>query len=218
MFVGHYGAAFLAKGAQPKAPLWALFLAAQWVDVLWAILVLTGIERARFDASLPGMPVDLEHMPFTHSLVASAIWGTLGVLAARWGFGWSRGVAAATGATVASHWFLDLPVHRPDLPLVWGEPRLGFGLWDHPLAALALEVGWLLATVAFVTRAGALDAATRTRVRRLAAGLVALQLATTFGPTPQSLLPLVWIALVAYLAIPILAAPIEARDRAYPSM
>lgn len=210
MFVGHYGAAFLAKRAQPKAPLWALLLAVMWVDVLWAIFVLTGLERARFDPSLTGIPVDLEHMPLTHSLVASVVWAAFAVVVARRGLGWSRGVAAAIGAAVASHWFLDVPVHRPDLPLVWGEPKLGLGLWNFPLAALVFEVAWLLGTVAWLTRSGALDDATRTRVWRLAIGLVVVQVATTFGPTPPGLVPFVTSALVAFLAIPWIGSRVAA--------
>ena len=34
---------------------------------------------------------------------------------------------------VLSHWFLDLLVHRPDLPLAFGESRkVGFGLCSAP--------------------------------------------------------------------------------------
>lgn len=202
MFVGHYGAAFLAKRVQPRAPLWALFLAVMWVDVLWAVFVLAGLERARLDPSLPGFPVELEHMPFTHSLVATVAWAGFGFLVARHAFGWSRGVAIAIGAAVASHWFHDLPVHRPDLPLVWGEPKLGLGLWNYPMPELALEIAWLLATAALLVRSDALDEPTRTRVWRLALGLVALQVVTAFGPVPPGITPLALTALLTFLAIP----------------
>ena len=202
MFVGHYGAAFLAKRVQPKAPLWALLLAAMWVDVVWAIFILVGLERARLDPALPGFPVVLEHMPFTHSLVATGVWAAFGFLVARHGFGWSRGVAAAIAAAVASHWFHDLPVHRPDLPLVWGEPKLGMGLWNHPVPELALEMSWLLATVALLARSATLDQAARTRIWRLAIGLVIAQTVMTFGPIPPGITPLAVTALLTFLAIP----------------
>lgn len=210
MFVGHYGAAFLAKRAQPKAPLWALLLAVMWVDVLWAIFILLGLERARIDHSLSGFPVDLEHMPLTHGLVATGVWAAFGYLVARHGFGWSRGVAAAVGAAVASHWFHDLPVHRPDLPLVWGEPKLGLGLWDYPLPELALEIAWLLATVTWLVRARTLDPASETRIWRLALGLVVLQIATAFGPVPPGIAPLAVTALLIFLAIPWLGSRVAA--------
>jgi hypothetical protein len=45
MFIGHYGVSFAAKAIKPSIPLWVLFLAAQIVDVFWAIIVLLGIEK-----------------------------------------------------------------------------------------------------------------------------------------------------------------------------
>ena len=42
MFIGHYGPAFVAKAVVRTVPLWVLFIAAQWVDFLWAGLVIAG--------------------------------------------------------------------------------------------------------------------------------------------------------------------------------
>jgi hypothetical protein len=47
MFVGHYGVSFAAKAVAPRVPLWVWFIAVQWMDVIWSILVLTGIEKVR---------------------------------------------------------------------------------------------------------------------------------------------------------------------------
>jgi hypothetical protein len=47
MFVGHYGMGFAAKRVAPTIPLWALFIAVQLLDVLWAPLILLGIEKVR---------------------------------------------------------------------------------------------------------------------------------------------------------------------------
>jgi hypothetical protein len=52
MFVGHYGVSFTAKAAHPKLPLWLLFVAVQFLDVLWGIFVLLGIEKVRI---VPGI-------------------------------------------------------------------------------------------------------------------------------------------------------------------
>jgi len=205
VFVGHYGAAFLAKRAEPRAPLWALLLAAMWVDVIWAIFIIAGLEHARVDPSLPGFPVDLEYMPYTHSLVATVVWAGLGFLVARHTFGRPLGVAVAIGAAVASHWFHDLPVHRPDLPLVWEGPKLGLGLWNYPMPELALEIAWLLATVLVLVRSRAVDDTTRTRIWRLALALVVLQAVTAFGPVPPSMTPLAATALLTFLLVPWLA-------------
>ena len=60
MFVGHYGVSFAAKKVEPDIPLWLLFMAVQLLDVVWAPLVLLGVERVRI---VPGFtatnPLDL---------------------------------------------------------------------------------------------------------------------------------------------------------------
>jgi hypothetical protein len=47
MFVGHYGASYAIRAARPAIPIWLLFIAVQLIDVVWAVLVLVGIEKAR---------------------------------------------------------------------------------------------------------------------------------------------------------------------------
>lgn len=47
MFVGHYGVSFSAQRVEQSIPLWALFLAVQVLDVLWAPFILLGIEKVR---------------------------------------------------------------------------------------------------------------------------------------------------------------------------
>ena len=83
MLFGHYSAAFLAKAAEPRLPLWSLAIAVQFVDVLWAVCVLFGIEHLRIDAALASNPLDLYDMPYTHSLVGALGWAALATAAAR---------------------------------------------------------------------------------------------------------------------------------------
>ena len=47
MFVGHYSVAFAVGTEQNKIPLWVLFVAVQFLDYIWATLVLLGIEKLR---------------------------------------------------------------------------------------------------------------------------------------------------------------------------
>jgi len=141
MFVGHYAAAIAAKAVEPRAPLWAYALAAQLVDVGWGALIITGAERFSIDADLPGNALVLEHMPYTHSLPAAAAWSALGVLAVRLVLRLPWAAAAMVGAVVFSHWLLDVLVHRPDLALWFGGPKVGLGLWDYPVPEQAVEIG-----------------------------------------------------------------------------
>src|SRR5215470_19970400 len=134
MFVGHYGVAFVTKRAGASIPLWVLFLAVQWLDVIWAPLILLGIEKVRI---VPGItatnPLDLYYMPYTHSLVAAVVWSVLAAVAYRlWSRAGGRLAAAIIGGAVLSHWILDLLVHRPDLPLYDDAHKVGLGLWNYP--------------------------------------------------------------------------------------
>ncbi len=47
MFVGHYGPAFALKPVYKAIPLRVLFIAVQWLDVGWSLVVLAGIEKFR---------------------------------------------------------------------------------------------------------------------------------------------------------------------------
>src|SRR6185503_11274974 len=138
MFVGHYGPSFAIKAARPSVPLWLAFVAVQLVDVVWAILVLAGVEKVRI---VPGItatnPFDLYYMPYTHSLLAAVLWSVIAAVAYRFLArvdGWLA--AAIVGAAVFSHWILDLLVHRPDLPLYGNAHKVGLGLWNYPALGL----------------------------------------------------------------------------------
>jgi hypothetical protein len=54
-----------------------------------------------------------------------------------------RRAALLISVAVLSHWFLDLLVHRPDLPLYNDIYKVGLGLWNYPVIALLLEMGVL---------------------------------------------------------------------------
>ena len=57
----------------PRTPLFALFVAVQLVDILWASFILAGVEHAALDPSLASNALVLYHMPYTHSLLATAV-------------------------------------------------------------------------------------------------------------------------------------------------
>lgn len=143
MFIGHYAPALAAKAIAPKTPLWMLIIAAQCVDIIWAILVMFGIEYVTIDTQLPGNPLILSHMPWTHSLVMTIFWAIL-FAALLWKiFALSRRSAIAIALVVLSHWFADLLVHRPDMTLWPGGAKMGFAIWDYPQLSEILEMGTL---------------------------------------------------------------------------
>jgi aldose 1-epimerase len=204
MFIGHYGLAFAAKRVAPRTSLGVLTFAAQFLDELWPILLLLGVERVRI---IPGLmaasPLDFVYYPFSHSLLTAIIWGIL-IGAAYYLVRRDRRAAWVVGLLVVSHWFLDLPVHRPDLPLWPGaaSPKVGWGLWNSIAATYMLEFGIYAAGIAVYLRT------TRARDRIGSWGLwvyvlvLAIVYVTSNGSPPPNAPALAWVALGAWLFVP----------------
>ena len=91
---------------------------------------------------------ELVYMPYTHSLLGSALWALAAYALFRWVFVKQHKIALVVGLAVFSHWVLDLIVHTPDLPL-WNDasPKLGFGLWNNAIATYMLEAALLVAAL-----------------------------------------------------------------------
>ena len=215
MFVGHYSAAFVAKRMAPRVPLWVYFVAVQFVDFLWAPFVLVGIEKARI---VPGItasnPLDLYFMPYTHSLVATVIWSGLAFAAARLmrAGGGSVQAAGVVAFAIASHWFLDLLVHRPDLPLYDDTMKMGFGLWNYRLPAFFLEIVCLLGGIALYMRGESGRLINRsTPVLIFTVALILVQVSSTFGPIPSSL---TFMAVGAFMSYALLSLGAAWAERA----
>lgn len=214
MFVGHYGVSFAMKPAGPRLPLWVWFVAVQWLDVVWSILVLMGIEQLRI---VPGFTeanaIDLYYMPFTHglpgSIALSLIFG--GLLAAV--HEGPKGQLIFLGfAASFSHWVLDLLVHVPDLPLYNNSAKVGLGLCRHVALSFPLELivlcggAWLFARQAkFRGNFG----------KYLFAGfivlLAALQAYANFGPPPETPESMAMTALFFFIGLAIISGWVEKR-------
>lgn len=216
MLAGHYAASFIGKSAAPKLPLWLLFIAAQFLDIFWGVFVLTGVERAGLDYSLPSNPMVAEYMPYTHSLLGTAVAATL-VGLAMWKWLGSARSATVVALVVLSHWFFDLLMHRPDLTLAGGDSKLGLQLWNYPLLAHSFELALLLLSY-WVYRAVAKPDARQARAALiLASVLVIVQLYAIFAPPPPNVPQMAASLLVLWLLIPGLAAWLERPKKPAPA-
>lgn len=75
MFVGHYSVAFAGRTERNKIPLWVLFIAVQFLDYIWATLVLLGIEKLHvIKGFTAGSMLDAYFQPYSHSLIAAILW------------------------------------------------------------------------------------------------------------------------------------------------
>jgi hypothetical protein len=213
MFVGHYGPSFLAKRADRTIPLWVLFVAVQFLDVLWAPFVLLGIEKVRI---VPGFtkasPLDLYFMPYTHGLLTaigwSVVFGAAYQLIARPS---SARSSLIVGLAVFSHWVLDFLVHLHDLPLYDNTAKVGLGLWNVPAIELPLEALILLGGMWLCFRDN-LSRAKSTFVFGVL--LVALQVYFFFAPPPPSDKAIAWTALISYAVLALVIWWLQDRKRA----
>lgn len=129
---GHFGIALAAKPLAPKAPLWALLVASEALDLLCFGFVALGIEKIAVSTTDLGQGIQIitpgsvtwSHGLFT-SLVWSVVFGLIALFLIR-----DRRSGVILGLVIFSHWILDFIVHLPDLPVFFaGSPMLGLGLW-----------------------------------------------------------------------------------------
>jgi hypothetical protein len=145
VIAGHFGLAAAVKAKAPAVPLWTLMLACQWLDVVFVPLLVAGVERLEpVVGTKPGAYGGaVIHADYTHSLLGAVLLSVLfgGAAALRYG----RRGGAVLALVALSHWFLDLPMHRADMPILpGGAGDLGFGLWRWPTASAALELAIVL--------------------------------------------------------------------------
>ncbi len=197
MFIGHFAVALAAKRATPVVSLGWLFLACQLADLVWPTLVLFGVEHFTIDPGNTAFtPLNFAYYPYSHSLVALALWG---MAAAVLYLVLNRSTVVAAGAvglTVVSHWVLDVISHRPDMPLtIAGPTHLGFGLWQSVPATVIVEAVMLALGLGLYLRT------TRSRDRIGSVGfwslmvmLLLISVANIFSPPPPSVGAVVWSA------------------------
>lgn len=204
MFIGHFGVGFAAKTVAKRPSLGTLFLAAQFLDLLWPILLILKIEKVELATGGSTLhTLDFIHYPFTHSLFAVVIWGCVFGLIY---FLIKKNLKNAVwcGLLVISHWFLDLIVHRPDLPLFPGSnsPLFGLDLWNSVLGSVIVETTIFLVGIYFYLKT------TRPKNKigsislwTLIFFLLLFYLLNVFGPAPDSVDSVGYVGLSQFLLI-----------------
>ncbi len=199
MFIGHFAVGFAAKKFAPRSSLAPLIAAPVFLDILWPIFILLGVERARI---APGdtrfTPFDLYDFPWSHSLLMSAVWATA--------FAWIyfaatryKPGAIAICIGVVSHWVFDWITHRPDMPLYpSGSARLGLGLWNSVAGTMVVELTLLAVGVGlYISATRARDAIGRYAFAAYVLLLLAFYIGDRYSPLPASMSEVAWTAVVA---------------------
>ena len=200
MFIGHDAVGFASKGLIPRVSLGWLIAAPLLLDLIWPIFLLTGIEHVRVH---PGdtrlIPLDFCDYPWTHSLLMSLAWsvafGLFYYARARYGRG-----AVILGIGVFSHWVFDFLVHRPDLALWPGGPKVGLGLWNYPAVELTLEALLYIGGIGVYLRTTkARDRTGSVAMWAFILFLGAIFVANSGGTPPPNVPTVAWMALSLWL-------------------
>jgi len=203
MYIGHFAVGLAAKKVAPRPSLGTYFMAASFLDLLWPVFLLLGIERVEID---PGntvfTPLSFVYYPFSHSLLMAAVWALV------FSFVYYRirkdtTVALWLWVAVFSHWILDLITHRADLPLYpGGDTVVGFGLWNSLVGTIFVEGGIFLGGIFIYLRATKPKDTTGTvAFWALIIFLFATYMADIFGPPPPSPKFLAWFSPFAWLLV-----------------
>ena len=188
MFVGHYSVAFAGRTEQNKIPLWVLFIAVQFLDYIWATLVLLGIEKLRvIKGFTAGSMLDSYFHPYSHSLIAAILWSGVAALCykllCRWlGYGYTKSAALVIGVVVFSHWILDLIAHPRDLPIYDNTAKVGFGLWNYRDPEFALEIALLALGIVLYLARNVIPTIRKGAVIAFGIALVVIQIGDTYVP------------------------------------
>lgn len=204
MFIGHFGVALAARRVSPKTSMGMLIFAAQFLDLLWPVLLLLGLEHVEI---VPGItttsPFDFTDYPISHSLLMAMVWAAVvgGIY-----YALRRNARAAwvVAAAVLSHWVLDVIVHRPDLPLrPGGEARIGFGLWNSWAATISVEVLFFgVGLWLYLSSTRARDKIGLYAFWSLMALLFFGWVSTLLAPPPPSVAAVAWGGLAMWLIVP----------------
>jgi len=223
MFVGHYSVAFAAKSERNKIPLWVLFIAVQFLDYIWATLVLLGIEKLRvIKGFTAGSMLDSYFHPYSHSLIAALVWSVIAALVyksvcSRHGCLYRRSAALIIGLVVFSHWLLDLIAHPRDLAIYDNTWKVGFGLWRYRDPEFALEIALLAGGIVLYLTRNVMPAIRKVAVIAFGIALVIVQIGDTYVPrtplTDKATAMGVWIFYTLFVVVAFVVEKIGGRSQ-----
>jgi len=226
MFVGHYSVAFAARSEKNKIPLWVLFIAVQFLDYIWATLVLLGIEKVRvIKGFTAGSMLDSYFHPYSHSLITAILWSCVAAVVYKPMCGWlgliyTKSASLVIGVAVFSHWLLDLVAHPRDLAIFDNSLKVGFGLWNYRDPEFALEIALLVFGIVLYLVRNIMPAVRKGAVIAFGVALTIIQIGDTYvsrNPlTDKQTVMGVWIFYTLFVVVAFLIEKIGARRETKP--
>jgi hypothetical protein len=155
MFIGHFAIAYVFISLFPGIPPLIPLLGVSFPDLLWPVLIFTGIEKTRVDPSSPRQDsLVFVSNPYSHSLLLGTIIAVMPGAVIGYFFGLTAGAVFVVAS--ASHWILDSIVHNKDLPVLgFGRDKTaGANLWKFGPAAFVIELVFYTAMTLFFAPSG----------------------------------------------------------------
>jgi hypothetical protein len=221
MFVGHYSVAFAARSQKNKIPLWVLFIAVQFLDYIWATLVLLGIEKLRvIKGFTAGSMLDSYFHPYSHSLITAILWSCVAAIVYKPICSWlelvyTKSASLIIGIAIFSHWILDLIAHPRDLAIYDDTWKVGFGLWNYRDPEFALEIVLLATGIFFYLTRNVMPVIRKIAVIAFGVALVIIQIGDTYVPrnplTDKATVMGVWIFYTLFGIVAFLIEQIGSR-------
>jgi hypothetical protein len=162
--LAHLGVGLAAKGAAPRTPLWALVAASYWIDIVFGVFYLLGLERpprsssgiveSTGDGRLPDVGAGCEvsgpvhggavaattdtdpPAPWSHGLLMATVWSTLAGLLA-WAVSRRRRTGLLIGSVAFSHLIVDV-VTQPMTAVFPRQGRIPVAFESRPRLGLGL--------------------------------------------------------------------------------
>ena len=198
MFIGHFAVGIAGRRLTPRAGLGWWFASTAFLDMVWPVLVLIGLEQVQIvQSSNPFLILTFTAYPISHSLVGAAAWAAIfaGVyrLVKR-----RAGGALLLACGVLSHWVLDVVSHLPDMPVLPRGPYIGLGLWKSVALTIIVETAMFAGAIVYYAR----GRRPRPAFWILVSVLYLLYVASVFSPPPPTVAAVAWTAIAAWLFIP----------------
>jgi len=140
--INHAATGLIIKKVYPDVPMTMILVSVQLIEIIWVVLNFLGVEKTTTESRVKSVSdIHLEYMPFSHSVVVTAVLAAGSWLLFALGFkAFDVGIAVALG--ICSHLVLDLISHARDIAIApfMDSRKFGLGLYENkPVVAFVFE-------------------------------------------------------------------------------
>lgn len=203
MFIGHFAAGIAVKSLRPQIKLGTALLAVMFLDLLWPVFLLLKVEHVSILSVKNGFSaLNFFDYPLSHSLIMTIGWSFVFAVV-YYLISSDKKSAVFLFFAVVSHWFLDLVVHTPDLPVDLGNyTKFGFGLWNSVVLTILLETTLFVAAILmYVNMKNKANFSVEMKFWFLIVMMYLVYLMNAFGPPPADIIMLAWGAQLQWIFI-----------------